>query len=103
MSGGTFDYIQFQMDEAVKTYARELVRIEKLVPEDVVVKLIVGLQALQQASLMLHRADYLFAGDDGPESYLENLDHDVKAEVSVFDVLAIERERLGAESKETER
>lgn len=96
MSGGTFDYLQHRMAEAITTYADNLVEMESSLPTEVVVQLIVGLQNLQAAAIYMQRADWLFACDDGPETFLRRLRQDVKDAPDWSDILSAARKRRKA-------
>jgi hypothetical protein len=84
MSGGHFEYVEFQIEEAAREIAR-IVRINGNVypipdafgyaepsynyPPDIIERFKETSVALQRAAAMLRRVDYLVCGDDGEDSF----------------------------------
>jgi hypothetical protein len=89
MSGGTFDYKQYEIDriaEEIDTYVRNNGKLVKndygsdwtynLTPETVQ-EFKRAVVVLRQAFVYAHRIDWLMAGDDGEETFHERLAHDL--------------------------
>jgi hypothetical protein len=84
MSGGFFDYNQFKINDMFDTLEHALARdsIDEWVCADnpeVTQQLHEGLRLLQLAAIYAHRIDWLLSGDDGPDTFLERLQDDLKA------------------------
>jgi hypothetical protein len=77
MSGGTFQHMQRTIREIAGEYAEELRAMRSRLAPDVVAELEKGLLVLLQAYAYAQRADWLFAYDDGGESYLSRLEEDL--------------------------
>lgn len=89
MSGGTFDYSQRRIEEIADEIEQELEQQGKetgdyfsgeypTYSEEVQQRLREGVQCLRRAYVYAQRADWLFAGDDGEETFLERLNNDLK-------------------------
>ena len=94
MSGGTFDYSQRRIEEIADEIEFGLDRQGKLDKDEsewikrptwfrafspeVEAKLREGVKILRQAYVYAQRADWLFADDDGEETFLERLNNDLK-------------------------
>ena len=85
MSGGTFDYQEWRIDDIADKVEQEIVNSEsdevrdeeeryiyKFSPETIK-EFKRGLKVLRQAYVYAHRIDYLLSGDDGEESFLRRL------------------------------
>lgn len=87
MSGGTFDYDQFRIVQIHETIESHISKqgtetgyggtYETYEPE-VLKRLEDAIKCLKMAYVYAQRVDYLLAGDDGQESFLERLESDLK-------------------------
>lgn len=85
MSGGTFDYVEFRLDDVVQKLQEVIngndgsdfrVYANKYKPETIkALQEIV--QLVKVAKISIHRADYLIAGDDSEESFHEYLNKEL--------------------------
>ena len=89
MSGGSFDYQDWRIDDIADKVEQEIVNSENggvrqsedcpyefsthVYSPEVIKELKRGLKILRQAYIYTHRIDYLLAGDDGEESFLRRL------------------------------
>jgi len=102
MSGGHFNYQQYQIADIADHIERELNQQGKLkdkdelymdddhynkypeekfyytYPEEVQEKLREAVKQLKIAAVYAHRVDWFLSGDDGEESFLERLEEDLK-------------------------
>jgi hypothetical protein len=87
MSGGHFDYKQYEIDR-IADEVEQLIRTngeEKFDGEvvarnyspEVVAEFRKGLEALRQAAIYTHRIDWLLCCDDGEDSFLSRLASDM--------------------------
>jgi hypothetical protein len=76
MSGGAFDYVQFQFTDPV--HMLEVMATDKVWPEDIRESMLKCVAVLQEASIRLQRVDWLVSGDDGVETYRERLEQDLR-------------------------
>jgi hypothetical protein len=76
MSGGAFDYVQHRFTDPV--HELEDLAADNHWPEDVRESMLKCVEVLQEASVRLHRIDWLVSGDDGIETYRERLEQDLK-------------------------
>ena len=75
MSGGAFDYKQYQIGEIVEEIQS---RIEGRGFDDRVLDQIAqGIFFLRTAQIYAHRIDWLLSGDDGQESFLKRLSEEL--------------------------
>lgn len=82
MSGGHFDYNQYRINDAVEQLEKDLSDPESYansMDQDILESLTLCLLRLKEASIRLHRADWLLSGDDGEESYRKRLAADLEA------------------------
>jgi len=82
MSGGHFDYNQYRINDAVERLEKDLSDPESYansMDQDIRESLTLCLLRLKEASIRLHRADWLLSGDDGEESYRKRLAADLEA------------------------
>jgi hypothetical protein len=101
MSGGTFDYKQYQISNIIDTIERYIERngrkrqdeelwqsadwYEKYpedlyyyaYPDEVIEQFKIGVQKLKEAQVYAQRIDWLLACDDGEDSFLERLKEDL--------------------------
>jgi hypothetical protein len=81
MSGGYFNYIQYQFDEPIEQMeevVQELLTTnERGYSEDTIQNFKDTLTVLKLSKIYLHRADWLLSDDDGEESYYERLYEDL--------------------------
>ena len=75
MSGGYFDYIQFRIDDAA-TAVGVLITANNYSPE-IIEKFKEAQETLKKAATMLNRIDWLVSGDDGEETFMCRLVHDL--------------------------
>ena len=90
MSGGAFNYNQYRIqaiidliaDIILKNDSTELdgsgYRIGYGYPPEIIEKFREGLEHLIKAQIYAQRIDWLVSGDDGEESFLKRLKHDLK-------------------------
>jgi hypothetical protein len=81
MSGGTFDYKQYEINtlaEELEAYIADEELMAEL-PSEAIIEMRTGLGVIRKAAVYAHRIDWLLAGDDGPESFLSRLDKDLEA------------------------
>ena len=76
MSGGAFDYVQFQFTDPV--HMLEAMATDKARPKDIRESMLKCVKVLQEASAQLQRIDWLVSGDDGVETYRERLAQDLR-------------------------
>jgi hypothetical protein len=115
MSGGTFEYSQYRIKDIADRVEREIynsgrektpieLKQEKLghynpthtpdpthyeYPDEVIVEFKKAYTLLRVAEIYAHRIDWLLAGDDGEETFIERL----KQDLEVFDAeLAIKKQ-----------
>ena len=103
MSGGHFDYKQYQINEIADSIERELNRQGKEKPKDelygdaeyfkkypeeqyyytyseiVQEKMKEAVRQLKIAAIYAQRVDWFLSGDDGDESFIERLEEDLNA------------------------
>jgi hypothetical protein len=93
MSGGHFDYKQYQIREIADNVEQIIRNNNKEKPEEdknyfdsdyyyqyppeVIEKFKEGLNVLRQAEVYAQRIDWLVSGDDGDETFLERLKEDL--------------------------
>jgi len=92
MSGGHFDYIQYQIDETARLIQRFLDKqtdsdwdkefIDSLRPETVAV-IQDAVYQIEKAAILAHRIDYLLSGDDGEDSFHRRIKEDLAKIVNV--------------------
>ena len=77
MSGGHFDYLQYQIQEAadrvddlIERFDAEEVECSKEQAAEIRARYALTRGRLLEASRMLHRIDYFVSGDDSLESFL---------------------------------
>jgi len=86
MSGGHFNYEQFNISDAAEDLQAHINKIGVVdesgdsyeYPDDVVEKFREGVVALRTAFVYLHRIDWLISGDDGDEAFLKRLEEDLE-------------------------
>ena len=105
MSGGTWDYLQYRFTDVVEDLEKlirkngrlrttEEIRDESWrdpdwyekypedkyhykYPDEVIERFKEGLEVIKKAQIYMQRLDYLIAGDDGDESFVERLDKEL--------------------------
>lgn len=89
MSGGTYDYIQFRLNEVADDIEEKIKENEKMREnssecngEDcysyaTVERFKVAVLVIKLASIYIHRIDWLLSGDDGEEDFSERLDEEI--------------------------
>jgi hypothetical protein len=80
MSGGTFKFLQYSIDEALGTIRRIVKdnKYENNFSKPVIDKIKEGISIIHKAYVYLDRIDYLIAGDDGEENFLRRLKEDLE-------------------------
>lgn len=89
MSGGNFDYVQYRIEEAARELDKLIVRqapgsaehdctVEHDYNPEVIELFNETSHNLFRTAEMLQRVDWLVSGDDGPESFLERWEKDVR-------------------------
>lgn len=76
MSGGSFDYLSFRIDDAVDEI-QEALKSGRF-SENTKERLIETVSTLTKASIYAHRVEWLLSGDDNEESFLEKLEGELK-------------------------
>ena len=79
MSGGYFDYVQYQIKDAadkLETVIREA-DDEQSYSIETIQEFVEGYQYLVYAAAFLHRIDWLLSGDDGEENFHKRLAEDI--------------------------
>lgn len=71
MSGGSFNYIQFNMREVAEEL--DVIATNSAYAQRVNDKIQLVSNALQFASKLLQEADWLISGDNGEDTFLENI------------------------------
>lgn len=82
MSGGHFYYSQYRINDAIEQLEKDLSDSNSYansMEQDIRDSLALCLSRLKEASIRLHRADWLLSGDDGEESYRRRLAADLEA------------------------
>ena len=77
MSGGRFNYIQFNITEAADDIETGLKIYENL-SDKTIDKFTQAIRVLKVAAIMLNRVDWFLSGDDGEETFHERWDKDFK-------------------------
>jgi len=91
MSGGFFEYNQYkiyqiaeELEDVILKNGKKRERRESWedeynyeYPPEVIAKFKEGLEFLKKAHIYAHRIDWLLAGDDGEESFIERLKSDL--------------------------
>ncbi len=90
MSGGSFDYREYIIDDIAERIRLAIdnndsdecdawgTRIGRGYLPEVIARFREAEAAMRRAAIYAHRIDYLFAGDDGEQSFLRRLDEDLK-------------------------
>lgn len=81
MSGGKFDYIQYQISDVAEQIAfnmDSLLQFEEPYKADIKKRFIRTAFTLKLASEMLQRVDWLCSGDDGEGSFLRRWEEEVQ-------------------------
>ena len=91
MSGGTFDYLQYRLEEAVDRIQEEIdnnnTKYEWYDDEywdgyrwtdDTITEFKKGIELIQKAKIYMQRIDWLLAGDDGEETFHKRLKEDLE-------------------------
>lgn len=94
MSGGTFDYLQYRLEEAVDRIQEEIDN-NNIKPEwynaynvqywngyrwtdDTIAEFKKGIELIQKAKIYMQRIDWLLAEDDGEETFHKRLKEDLE-------------------------
>jgi hypothetical protein len=82
MSGGHYDYIQFQMGEAIEQLMQDIYKVSKnhqyyqYNNPDTLSEMLDCLMAMVSAEVGIHRLDWLLSGDDGEDTFHERIAHE---------------------------
>ena len=77
MSGGHFDYIQFRLNNnVIPLIEAEISRGQW--NSSTIAELIAGVRAIRQASVYIHRIDWLLSGDDSEDGFAKKLKKDLE-------------------------
>lgn len=85
MSGGTFDYMQYRLYEIAQTIEHIIENNDKeneygyktQYSQQTLDKFKEGVKLLRQAEVYAQRIDWLYAGDDGEETFHQRLEEDL--------------------------
>ncbi len=69
MSGGHFNYIQYQMDDAAITIQEKIKDYEKSCTPETLARFKEASETIERAGKMLQRVDRFISCDDGEESF----------------------------------
>lgn len=91
MSGGTFDYLQYRLDEVTDRIQEEIDNNNTKSEwdedeywdgyrwtDDTIAEFKKGIESIQKAKIYMQRIDWLLAGDDGEDNFHERLKEDLK-------------------------
>lgn len=79
MSGGCWNYVQYQVQEVIDDLEHTLEVNEECFLEDVLAELEVAIKHIRVAKVYIQRVDWLLAGDDSEETFMERLSEELKA------------------------
>lgn len=89
MSGGTYDYIQFRLNEVADNIKEKIKKNEEMrrnpsgcdederYDEATVEKFKEAVAVIKMASIYIHRIDWLLSGDDGEEDFRKRLTEEI--------------------------
>ena len=89
MSGGTYDYIQFRLNEVADDIKEKIKKNEEMrrnpsecdederYDEATVKKFKEAVAVIKMASIYIHRIDWLLSGDDGEEDFRKRLTEEI--------------------------
>lgn len=92
MSGGTFDYDQYRLEE-IQREIRRIINNNNIEDEygfatkysqETINKLEKAIDILREAYIYTQRIDYLYAADDGEETFHKRLNEDLKSYKTEF-------------------
>ena len=73
MSGGAFDYKQYNIKEIIDAINEVIEHNPYKYPDDIIEEFKKGVDILKKAHVYAQRIDYLISGDDGEESFHRRL------------------------------
>jgi hypothetical protein len=82
MSGGHYDYIQFQMGEAIEQLMKDIYKVSnnhkyyQYSNSDTLPEMLYCLLNMVSAETTLHRLDWMLSGDDGEDTFHDRLIQD---------------------------
>jgi len=90
MSGGTFDYIQYRMDQTIDDIEDAIYKNTGNDPdehynnysEETLAKMKAAVWLLKRTLIYVHRIDWLLAGDDGEETFHKRLINDLNNDLN---------------------
>ena len=86
MSGGTYDFIQDDMEETADNLANDIANRKDL-PPIARAYLLHTVDGLRYLAILVRRADWLMSDDDGPYDYLRRITEDMqKAGIGIPDI-----------------
>jgi len=77
MSGGAFDYKQYNISMIVDEIEQTIEHNPYKYPDDIIEEFKKGVDILKKAHVYAQRIDWLISGDDGEESFRERLIEDL--------------------------
>jgi len=77
MSGGCFNYVQYQVQDAIDIIRDTVKNNEEQFSEDTLADLECAITLIGVANVYLQRADWLLSGDDSEETFKERLAKDL--------------------------
>lgn len=99
MSGGYFDYKQYQINDFAEEVKSLILNIGNRYSKKTVKKFIEGYQILEEAAVYAQRIDWLISGDDGEESFHERLGNDLAEIPKEIQVLSEYVKRISKNKK----
>lgn len=69
MSGGHYDYKQYQIDQVADQLEEDIKTIGTTVNKETLTQMKTGLKHIRIAAIYTRRLDYFLSGDDGEESF----------------------------------
>ena len=77
MSGGTFDYIQFRLDDVIERIKEEINENPQNFSDETINEFEHLVCVIKAARIGIHRVDYLLAYDDDGASFHKRLEEDL--------------------------
>jgi hypothetical protein len=77
MSGGTFDYIQYRLDDIIERLEEEITENPQNFSNETITEFKQLIYVIKAARIGIHRVDYLLAYDDDEASFHRRLEEDL--------------------------
>lgn len=77
MSGGTFDYVQYRLDDVIERIEEEIKENPQNFSNETIIEFEQLLYVIKTARIGIHRVDYLLAYDDDEASFHKRLEEDL--------------------------